>query len=131
MMRVWNNLHRERTRYLKVTKIKSIWEQVNNKQSQCRSTTRRMITSGTNSRRAEVMFPYNVSVIVYYRKISNCFLRALETGRKASLGDLYCPVSQSVQVNYIFVDNVRILFLSCNLDWQQFPDLLNTKYDNS
>jgi hypothetical protein len=75
-----------------------------------------MITSGTNSRRAEVMFSYNVSVIVYCRKISNCFVRALERGRKASLGDLYCPVSQHVQVNYIFVDNVRILFVSCNLD---------------
>ena len=40
---------------------------------------------------------------------------ALETGRKAILWQLFYPVSQQVQINYIFSDNVCILYLSCNV----------------
>ena len=32
-----------------------------------------------------------------------------------SFGELFMPVSQPVQMNFIFTDNVRILCLSCNV----------------
>jgi hypothetical protein len=31
------------------------------------------------------------------------------------LCELFCPLSQRVQINYIFSDNVRMLCLSCNV----------------
>ena len=36
--------------------------------------------------------------------------------RREPLGDeLFCPVSQQVQINFVFIDHVRILCLSCNV----------------
>ena len=52
---------------------------------------------------------------VHCRKISNLFVWALETGRKVSLGKLFWPVSQPEQINFIFNDNVLILWLTCNI----------------
>ena len=40
---------------------------------------------------------------------------SLETGRIAGLGELFRPVSQRVQMNLIFNDNVLMLCLSCNV----------------
>jgi hypothetical protein len=42
-----------------------------------------------------------------FRKKQNAFVRALETGSLSA--SLLCPVSQRVQMNYIFSDNVRIV----------------------
>jgi len=47
--------------------------------------------------------------------VEKFFSRALETGRKASLWWAFLPVSQRVQINFIFNDNVRILSLTCNI----------------
>jgi hypothetical protein len=56
---------------------------------------------------------YNVDV--HCRKISNLFVRALETVRNARLCRAILTVSQRVQKNLMFSDNVHVLFLSCNL----------------
>jgi len=49
-------------------------------------------------------------------KYKNLFGRVLETGRKASLWEmLFWSVSQRVQMNFIFTDNMRILCLSCDV----------------
>ena len=45
------------------------------------------------------------------------FLRDLEKWvekRGFNFGELFCPVSQRVQNNFTFSENVRILCLSCN-----------------
>ena len=34
----------------------------------------------------------------------------------ASFGVILCPVSQRVQIKFIFTNNVHILFLSCNVE---------------
>ena len=39
-------------------------------------------------------------------KIYNLFVHALETGRKPSFYEIVCCVSQRMQMNYIFSDNV-------------------------
>jgi hypothetical protein len=56
---------------------------------------------------------YNVDV--HCRSISNLFVRALETVRNARLCRAILTVSQRVQKNLMFSDNVHVLFLSCNL----------------
>ena len=53
---------------------------------------------------------------VHCWKIYNLFVRALEMGR---------PVSQRVQINYIFIDNVCILCLSCNIKNSKTPAKLS------
>ena len=59
------------------------------------------------------MIQYSVVLYNTYIALYIC-VQALETDRKASLWRVFCPVSQRVQI-VSFIDNVRILFLSCNV----------------
>ena len=54
-------------------------------------------------------------IYLNYWKIYNLYVWALERGRKVSLCELFLPVLQQVQINYIFTDNVGMLCLSCNV----------------
>jgi hypothetical protein len=54
---------------------------------------------------------YLYSSVYTYIVRKKLFVQALETGRKASIGEPFCLFSQSVQVNYIFSDNVTLLNL--------------------
>jgi hypothetical protein len=47
-----------------------------------------------------------ITAYVHFRKISNLFVHALETGKQSAFGDTFCPVSQRVQLNDIFSDNL-------------------------
>jgi hypothetical protein len=57
---------------------------------------------------------YNISV--HCRKIYIVFVRAVEQVEKnQALGKLFWPVSQRVQINFIFTDDVRIMCFYCNI----------------
>ena len=50
---------------------------------------------------------------------------------KRDFGELFCPVSQQVQINFKSSDNVRILFLSCNVNSQKTTAKLSKRAETS
>jgi len=59
--------------------------------------------------------------------MTTLFVRALETSRKGVFLELFGPVSKRVQINLILTDNVRILYLSCNVKKSKTTVKLSTK----
>ena len=51
---------------------------------------------------------------IHCRKIPNLFVRALKTSRNVRLAEHFSTVLRRIQMNFIFFDNVHVLFLSCN-----------------
>ena len=57
----------------------------------------------------KIVILYLYTIYLNCRKISNVFVQALETSRKASLWRAFL-----VQINFLFTDNALILCLLCN-----------------
>ena len=60
-------------------------------------------------------FPINIQYTYIVGKYKIYLYELQKQAEQRSFGDLFWPVSQRVQMNFIFSDNVRILCLSCNV----------------
>ena len=74
-------------------------------------TTLKSHTSQTSIQRNKINIQYTYIV----RKYKIYLYELQKQAEQRAFGELFMPVSQRVQKNYIFNDNVRILCLSCNV----------------
>ena len=56
---------------------------------------------------------YLYYIILVNKKIDNIYIVENKKCIYTSFDEFFLPVSQRVEMNYIFSDNVRILYLSC------------------